>query len=520
MPSVPSSVPIWTRRTCSGSRWIRWPSSACCGGAVFHVHLKDTKPEPERLAIAGVLDQRLGTSYPDRAWNFRTLGVGHDRDFWEAFVQSLQAVGFDGVLSIENEDPYMEGEEGVRQAAAFIAAAPGRARTWHDDRFARQGSRSHRLRQHRDGTSRGLGCASRRDSSPVAVADPTPERLELGRATAGLAPSDAYADYRDVIARDDVGVVDVCVPPHVRREIVIAAARAGKHILSEKPLATVPADAAAMVDEARKAGVTLGLVHNYLFQPEIILARELIRSGALGQVEIVILNYLGVEDYSRKCRVRPDVAARPRPVRRGHLHRHHPPGISRRGVARPPLSSGCRRMRTPGRWARAWRTSSRAASRRPDSTALINVGWSSGPDGIDGPGGIEVSGTDGRLAITYENGGTFAPFRELRLTDRAGTRVVETTATAPQGTVPLAVQEFAGAVAGDRAPAAPGEDGQRTLEAVMAAYESAALGRTVALPLEPGDPLFLRGAIGLRELELPDWSPVRRKGIFGVAAVT
>ena len=53
----------------------------------------------------------------------------------------------------------------------------------------------------------------------------------------------------------------------------------------------------------------------------------------------------------------------------------------------------------------------------------------------------------------------------------------------------------------------------------MAAYKSAALGRTVGLPLDPSDPLFLRGAIGLRELELPEWSPVRRKGIFGVAAV-
>ena len=90
------------------------------GQAVFHVHLKDTKPEPERLAIAGVLDQRLGTSFSDRAWNFRTLGVGHDRVFWASFVQSLQAVGYDGVLSIENEDPYQEGEAGVREAAAFI----------------------------------------------------------------------------------------------------------------------------------------------------------------------------------------------------------------------------------------------------------------------------------------------------------------------------------------------------------------------------------------------------------------
>ena len=352
---------------------------------------------------------------------------------------------------------------------------------------------------------------------PVAVADPTPERLELGRATAGLGPSDAYADYRDLIARDDVGVVDVCVPPHVRREIVIAAARAGKHILSEKPLATVPADAAAMVEEARKAGVTLGLVHNYLFQPEIILARELIRSGALGQVEIVIMNYLGVQDIPGNAAYAPtwrhDLARSGGGIFIDIIHLAYlAEALLDRRVERV---SAYATARTMGAGVEDV-VSSRFET--PDSTALINVGWSSGPHGIDGPGGIEVSGTDGRLAITYENGGTFAPFRELRLTDRAGTRVVETTATAPQGTVPLAVEEFAGAVAAHRAPAAPGEDGQRTLEAVMAAYESAALGRTVALPLEPSDPLFLRGAIGLRELELPDWSPVRRKGIFGVAA--
>ncbi len=50
------------------------------GDAVFHVHLKDTKSEPQRLAIAGVLDQKLSPSAPERAWNFRTLGsvmTGH-----------------------------------------------------------------------------------------------------------------------------------------------------------------------------------------------------------------------------------------------------------------------------------------------------------------------------------------------------------------------------------------------------------------------------------------------------------
>jgi predicted dehydrogenase len=353
---------------------------------------------------------------------------------------------------------------------------------------------------------------------PVAVADPTPERLEIGRLTAGLEPGDAYSDYRDLIARHDVGVVDVCVPPHVRREIVIAAAQAGKHILSEKPLATVPADAAAMVEAAASAGVTLGLVHNYLFQPEIVLARRLISFGALGQVELAILNFLGVHDVPGNPAYRPrwrhDLAQSGGGILIDIIHLAY--------LAEAMLG---RRIEQVSAYANARTIGAGVediASCRfetADSAAVVNVGWSFGADGIDGPGGVEVSGTLGRLAIDYENGGTFAPFHELRLTDQVGTRVVETFTEAPDGTVPLAVAEFAEAVAAGRPPAATGEDGQRYLEAVVAAYGSAALGRTVTLPLDRTDPLFQHGVMGLRELELPEWTPVRRKGIFGVAGV-
>jgi predicted dehydrogenase len=353
---------------------------------------------------------------------------------------------------------------------------------------------------------------------PVAVADTTPERLEIGRVTAGLDPSDAYPDYRDVIAREDVGVVDVCVPPHVRREIVIAAAQAGKHILSQKPLASVPSDAAAMVEAAGRAGVTLGLVHNYLFQPEIILARELIASGALGQVEMVIVNFLGVHDFPGAAAYRPtwrhDLAQSGGGILMDIIHLVY--------LAEALLDRRIDRVSAYANVRAAGAGVEDIVSCRfetPDSAAIVNVGWSFGPDGIDGPGGIEVSGTLGRFAIINENGGTFAPFRELRLTDRDGTRVVATSDAAPVGTVPLAVKEFAEAVAAGRAPAASGEDGQRYLEAVLGSYESAALGRTIALPLDHADPVFLSGVIGLRELELPSWTPVRQKRIFGVAGV-
>ena len=90
------------------------------GDAVYHVHLKDTQLVPDQVALAGVLDGRSFDRPDERAWNFRTVGVGHDMEFWSAFVAGLKAVGYGGVLSIENEDPYQPAAEGVRQAAAFV----------------------------------------------------------------------------------------------------------------------------------------------------------------------------------------------------------------------------------------------------------------------------------------------------------------------------------------------------------------------------------------------------------------
>jgi sugar phosphate isomerase/epimerase len=90
------------------------------GDAVHHVHLKDTEINPEQVALAGVLDGRSFDDPDERAWNFRTVGVGHGRAFWGAFLAGLRAVGYSGVVSIENEDPYQSADAGVRQAAAFI----------------------------------------------------------------------------------------------------------------------------------------------------------------------------------------------------------------------------------------------------------------------------------------------------------------------------------------------------------------------------------------------------------------
>jgi sugar phosphate isomerase/epimerase len=90
------------------------------GPAIHHVHLKDTAVIPDEVAIAGVLDVRPFDVPEGRAWNFRTVGRGHDATFWQAFVTGLVSAGYAGSLSIEHEDRSEDPLVGVAESAAFI----------------------------------------------------------------------------------------------------------------------------------------------------------------------------------------------------------------------------------------------------------------------------------------------------------------------------------------------------------------------------------------------------------------
>ena len=89
-------------------------------GAIYHVHAKDTKIDSYNTAKNGVLDQRHYSDELNRAWVFRTVGYGHDRQFWCDFASTLRLCGYDRVLSIEHEDSYMTIDEGLQKAVAFL----------------------------------------------------------------------------------------------------------------------------------------------------------------------------------------------------------------------------------------------------------------------------------------------------------------------------------------------------------------------------------------------------------------
>ncbi len=91
-------------------------------------------------------------------------------------------------------------------------------------------------------------------------------------------------DWRKVIARDDVDVVDISLPQFLHHEVAVAAARAGKHLFCEKPMALSVAEAEAMLAEAEKARVVHYLNHNYRRVPAVRLARQLIEEGKIGRI--------------------------------------------------------------------------------------------------------------------------------------------------------------------------------------------------------------------------------------------
>ncbi|WP_374558677.1 Gfo/Idh/MocA family protein [Micromonospora sp. RHAY321] len=107
---------------------------------------------------------------------------------------------------------------------------------------------------------------------------------------------DAYTtDWRDVINRDDIDVVDVCTPGDSHAEIALAALAAGKHVLCEKPLANTVAEARAMTaaaETARAAGARSMCGFNYRRVPAVTMMRQMIADGRLGVIRHVRATYL------------------------------------------------------------------------------------------------------------------------------------------------------------------------------------------------------------------------------------
>jgi predicted dehydrogenase len=123
-----------------------------------------------------------------------------------------------------------------------------------------------------------------------------PERARASAAELRIAPERAYGSFEETAAReagrdDGIDVVAIVTPNHVHHPAAKAFLEAGIHVICDKPMTTTVEDALDLVQTVRRTGLVFGLTHNYTGHPMVHEARARVRSGELGTIRVVQVEY-------------------------------------------------------------------------------------------------------------------------------------------------------------------------------------------------------------------------------------
>ncbi len=357
------------------------------------------------------------------------------------------------------------------------------------------------------------------DIELVALADITPARRQIGKDWFGLSDEQLYADYRDLLAIDEIEAVVIAVPQKFRPPIVLDAFAAGKHVLSEKPISNVPAVARQLVRAATEADLKLAMVHNYHFLPEYRQIKRLLAAGAIGDIRVATLHFLGVIDYPGAAEYQADwrhTMAAGGGVLMDMIHAVYLAEWLVGAEAQQVMAF----VDAPEYAQRAPVIEDLALLQIafPSAYAVIHMAWG------EGVGGADISGSDGQIRMRYkqyQSGGFNQPIElysvdsEWRRTDHAIANLEEHLDNTARSFTELWA-DFHAAIREDREPIAPAAAGARALEIVLGAYASAVTGRVVRLPLDKASPVYKKGIDGIVELDVWEDSKTKAAGLFGL----
>ena len=357
------------------------------------------------------------------------------------------------------------------------------------------------------------------DVDLVALADITPARRAIGRAWFGLREDQLHADYRDLLAIDEIDAVVIAVPQKHRPPIVLEALEAGKHVLSEKPISNAPAVAAELVGAAAVADLKLAMVHNYHFLPEYRQIKRLLAEGLIGDLRVATLHFLGVIDYPGAAEYQAEwrhTLAAGGGVLMDMIHAVY----LAEWLAGEPAAQVMAFVDTPEYGHRQPVIEDLALLQIafPKAYAVIHMAWG------EGVGGLDISGGDGQIRMRYkqyQSGGFNQPIelysvdKDWRRTDHAIANR-ETHAQATADSFIALYADFRDAIRHDRELMAPAAAGWRALEIVLGAYQSAVTGRVVSLPLDQENPVYQKGIEGIADLEVWRESKTKAAGLFGL----
>jgi len=316
----------------------------------------------------------------------------------------------------------------------------------------------------------------------VAVTDVASQAASAFAAARGCA---AAPGLDALLARPDVDVVCVCVPSGLHAEVGVRAARAGKHLVVEKPIDVTLASADRLIEAARAAGVALTVISQHRFDPGLIELKRLLGAGALGRL---VLGEASTKWYRRQAYY--DSAAW-----RGTWAMDGG-SLMNQGIHYVDLLRWCMGPVTEVTAVCA----TQAHQIEVEDTALAIVRFGSGAVGTilsstaafpGFPQRLEVTGTDGTVTIedgrivrrafgarsgSGDSGGSLESSAEPRAADPGSNpAAIDVASHAAQ------IADLLAALEEGREPAVNGEAGRDALEIVCAVYESARTGRPVRL---------------------------------------
>jgi 1,5-anhydro-D-fructose reductase (1,5-anhydro-D-mannitol-forming) len=274
-------------------------------------------------------------------------------------------------------------------------------------------------------------------------------------------------DYAKMLADPEVDAVYIATPNALHAEQVIAAARAGKHVLCDKPLATSVADARRAADECRSRGVRLGITFQTRFHPGMAEAARLVRDGGIGRVIVAQVQLSAGRNLPVSWRTDPALAG---------LGTINNLGVHGLDLLRYLLGSEV---------AEVTALTDSEPGYQVDTTALILLRFANGTLGyvnanqsVPNPDDdVELYGSQGRFTA-----------RNLTRPGRDGTIgfITADGATTQPGSSHdaylRAIEAFAEAVRAGRDPSPSGEDGVRSVELTAAIDEALRTGRVIGLP--------------------------------------
>ncbi len=321
------------------------------------------------------------------------------------------------------------------------------------------------------------------DVEIVAVASPSPGKADHFARERGI--PHAFKDYRELLQLKDVQLVTLALPNHFHAQACLDAAKAGKHVVCEKPLCRTLEEADRMIEACRKTGVLLMYAEELCFAPKYVRAKQLVDEGALGRPFLVKQSE---EHFGPHSSWFWDVDK------------------SGGGVL---LDMGCHSIEF-ARWVfgkpkvksvfASMHTHVHGDKTRGEDHSLCIVEYETGQVGLAENSWAKTGGVDDRCEIYGSAGFTRADLLRgsalLTYSEAGYGYAVEKAATTKGYTFtmfeeiwnygfPQEIAHFARCVQGKETPIESGEDGREVLKIMCAAYESAGTGKRIEWPYEP-----------------------------------